>query len=232
MTNHPPSPADMRETIRHAYGWAGPFARFLAVGRLYICPFATLVSHVPEGARLLDIGCGSGVFLTLLRAGRRIRQGSGVDASQAAVETARRAAETMDGGPDVTFHYRPVEDGLPDGPFDAVSMIDVLHHVDPAHQREAVLAATARVGAGGVFIFKDIKPRPLWRAWANRMHDLVLARQWIHYVDGRDVESWVEQAGFDLTHKQDIDMLWYGHQLLVFARPGPRDPRDHEGPEP
>ena len=188
----------MRETIQHAYGWAGPFARFLAVGRLYICPFATLVSHVPEGARLLDIGCGSGVFLTLLRAGRRIRQGWGVDVSQAAIETARRAAQTMD-------------------------------HVDPAHQREAVLAAAARVGAGGVFIFKDIKPRPLWRAWANRMHDLVLARQWIHYVDGRDVESWVEQAGFELSHKQDINMLWYGHQFLVFARPGLRD---QEGPEP
>lgn len=52
----------------------------------------------------------------------------------------------------------------------------------------------------------------------NRVHDLVLARQWIHYVRTEDVERWARAEGLVLVHSADVDMLWYRHELRVFHR--------------
>jgi hypothetical protein len=58
-----------------------------------------------------------------------------------------------------------------------------------------------------------------WRSWANRLHDLVLARQWIHYVPVLTAEEWAAASGMRLIHGEDFDMLWYRHNLRVFERP-------------
>ena len=51
------------------------------------------------------------------------------------------------------------------------------------------LAACDRVRLGGLLIYKDTASAPAWAAWVNRLHDLVLARQWIHYAPIADVEA-------------------------------------------
>jgi len=100
-----------------------------------------------------------------------------------------------------------------------VSLIDVPHHVPPAGQRECFLTAAARLGPGGVLIYKDMARRPVWRALANRLHDLVLARQWIHYVPVERVEGWAAEAGLGLTRAARFNRLWYAHELRVFRSP-------------
>ena len=52
----------------------------------------------------------------------------------------------------------------------------------------------------------------------NRLHDLVMARQWIHYAPIADVESWSRQAGLTLVHAEDTSRCWYGHELRIFSK--------------
>ncbi len=189
--------------------------------RPFICPFEDLVPYVPEGASVLDIGCGCGLFLLALAfAGKRIA-GVGVDAAPDAIRAATLAARTAEiakADSALSFESAARMEAWPAGQFDVVSLIDVLHHIPAAQQRAFVTAAVARVKPGGVLIYKDMCRRPVWRAWANRLHDLLLARQWIRYRDIGEVRDWAVSLGLVEQARLDFARFWYGHELCVFCK--------------
>ena len=186
--------------------------------RPFICPFAELIEQVPSGSDVLDIGCGAGLYLGLLASLGRIRGGVGFDASASAIAAARNMSQKV--APiRLDFRRLGVDEQWPDGMFDAVSLIDVMHHVPIPVRPDVIRQAADRVRSGGLFIYKDMVRRPLWRAAANRAHDLVMARQWISYEPVEAVEAQCRALGLELVHGQDINMLWYGHELRVFRRP-------------
>ena len=53
---------------------------------------------------------------------------------------------------------------------------------------------------------------------ASRMHDLVIAREWIYLVDMPVIDEWAGACGLERVHDASIDMLWYGHELRVYER--------------
>jgi hypothetical protein len=61
---------------------------------------------------------------------------------------------------------------------------------------------------------------PAWRAGLNRLHDLAIARQWINYVPVEHADRWATGCGFATERAEWIPMLWYGHELRVYRRPG------------
>jgi SAM-dependent methyltransferase len=190
--------------------------------RPYICPFDVLIEFVPDQARMLDVGCGAGLFLGLSATFRKGISGVGIDVSAQALEAARRMAETpaslRSGRMCLQFKRIAGPEPRPDTDFDVVSMIDVAHHVPPSSQRSFIESAATKVRPGGIFLYKDMCRQPLWRVVANRIHDLVVARQWIHELDTNLVKDWVCSLGFDLVHERRINRLWYGHELAVFRR--------------
>jgi SAM-dependent methyltransferase len=79
---------------------------------------------IPEGARVLELGCGTGDLLAALKPSF----GVGIDFSEGMIAQARRAH------PDLTFHVGDIEDravlqSLP-GPFDVIVVIDTLGALD------------------------------------------------------------------------------------------------------
>ncbi|MFM1822117.1 MAG: Ubiquinone biosynthesis O-methyltransferase [Planctomycetota bacterium] len=200
----------------------GPLlARLLQHHRHRIAPIARCVELVPEGSDILDIGCGGGLFLALLAATGRIRSGRGIDSSAPAIEVARRALPRIAGltpSATVAFEHRAVEAGLPEGRFPVVAMIDVMHHIPPAFQRQAFDDALSRVAPGGVFLYKDMCDAPVWRAGMNRLHDLVMARQWIRYLPIERADEWARAEGFAIEVAEERAMLWYGHEIRLYRR--------------
>ena len=195
--------------------------RLMQHHRHRIAPVARCVSLVPQGSDLLDIGCGGGLFVACLVAAGRVRSALGVDASASAIATAQAAAGRLRArvpGVEVRFEHRRVEEGLPAGAYGAVSMIDVMHHIPPQAQRGAFLEAAGRVRAGGVFLYKDMCDAPVWRAGMNRLHDLVMARQWIRYLPIEDADRWAAEAGLVREVAEEHAMLWYGHEIRMYRR--------------
>ena len=196
--------------------------RTLQRWRPYICPVETLVGLVPEGASVLDVGCGGGLFLGLLHQTGRLGRGLGFDVSAKAIDTARSMAERVSKGSEsspLTFQRLSVEETWPDGTFDVVSMIDLMHHVARPARHRLFDQAALRVRRGGILLYKDMGQRPRWRALANRAHDLLLAGQWIHHMPIRAVEAWADDAGLRLEHAQRVHRLWYAHDIRIFRRP-------------
>lgn len=187
--------------------------------RPYICPFAPIVEWVPAGSSVLDIGCGGGLWLLTLAVSGKMEKGIGYDINPHALEKGKKAAENYvqsGGTADISFQYAATMAEWPVAQqFDVVSLIDVLHHVPPKMQVEFVRHAIKLVKPGGRFIYKDMARAPKWAAWCNRLHDLVMARQWIHYFPIEDAVEVVMQSGCSVTHRDSWRQMVYAHEFLV-----------------
>lgn len=198
---------------------------FIQHHRHRICPIHAVADQVPPGSRVLDIGCGGGLLVAVLAATGRITSARAIDASKPAIDLAHAMIPRLHElapGVEVLFEHRTVQAGLPDDRYDAVCLIDVLHHVPPKAQETAFRHAAARVRPGGLLIYKDMADRPAWAAGMNKLHDLVMAKQWINYVPVESAETWAASEGLTPHHRHDTRMLWYAHELRVFQRPAGR----------
>lgn len=116
-----------------------------------------LASLVPEGSRVLDLGCGNGELLAHLQRTRRCT-GYGIELADANVLAA------MKHGVDVI--QLNLEEGLAlfeDRSFDVVLQLDTLQNL---RNTENMLRETARVGRIGIVSF------PNFAHWPNRLRVL------------------------------------------------------------
>lgn len=187
--------------------------------RPYICPYEALIKCVPSGSYILDVGCGGGLLLGLLANMGRIAGGVGFDSNKVAIDLASSMTQNLPLDNNLKFLYLSATSAWPEGSFNVISMIDVVHHIPPKHQQQAIETAIVKVPPNGVLLYKDMADHPWYFAWANRLHDLVLARQWIDYLPVEQVISIARQHGLIVQHRETITMLWYRHELVVFSRP-------------
>jgi methionine biosynthesis protein MetW len=132
---------------------------------------ALIAQLVPTASRVLDLGCGDGSLLALLRDQRRCT-GYGVELDDAKVhECVKRGVNVL---------QRNLEEGLSlfeDDSFDVVLQLDTLQNL---RNVTGMLAETARVGRLGIVSF------PNFAHWPNRFSVLrgrmpvtkVLPYQW------------------------------------------------------
>jgi methionine biosynthesis protein MetW len=112
---------------------------------------------VPAGSRVLDLGCGNGELLALLR-DRRQCTGYGIEIADDNVLASERRG--------VNVIQYDLEEGLAlfeDQSFDVVLQLDTLQNL---RQTERMLRETARVGRTGIVSF------PNFAHWPNRVRVL------------------------------------------------------------
>jgi SAM-dependent methyltransferase len=115
---------------------------------------------VPRGGTLLDVGCGAGGTVAALESDYDAR---GVDASPAAVEACRARGITR-----VALGSATDPSTWGQLPVDAVSLLDVIEHVDD--DVGALRAAAAATGPGGRVIVTVPAYEWLWSAHDTRNH--------------------------------------------------------------
>jgi 2-polyprenyl-3-methyl-5-hydroxy-6-metoxy-1,4-benzoquinol methylase len=212
------SPTTLSVIARHLYHDGSLLGRTLQRWRPYICPFQPLIEAVPPGSRILDVGCGGGLFLGLLAHTDRIAAGYGFDANRSAIRLAEIMRRRLTNPNRLYFEHRDAQAPWPEGPFDVVSMIDVMHHVPSAARFDILSRAASRLVPGGLLLYKDMAERPFLYAWANRTHDLLLARQWIHYSPIKTVKEWTVALGLDCEQEDSWRVLCYAHEFMLLRR--------------
>lgn len=156
-------------------------------------------SWIPEGARVLDLGCGDGAFLARLQQTRNA-SGYGVEIDDVKVHACVRNG--------VNVIQQDLEAGLAmfeDHAFDVVILSQTLQAM---HNTERILREIARVGKEGIVSFPNFGH--WFHIWSIAMGRMPVSKQmpyeWyntpnIHLCTVKDFESLVTQTGFQITGK-------------------------------
>jgi 2-polyprenyl-3-methyl-5-hydroxy-6-metoxy-1,4-benzoquinol methylase len=204
---------EISEKLKSLYANTSFFTQILVRLRPYICPFEIILGYVPKGSRVLDIGCGNGLVLNLLSAFKLIKSGIGVDVNVKSLDVASAVAKSNNL---LGLFFTPKQ---PIEYFEAVLLIDVLHHIPVKIQKTFFLEATKALSNNGILIYKDMARKPKLCAFFNLLHDLIFARQLIHTVPLDLIIKWAEESGFIIVEIGKKRLGMYAHEWVVLRRP-------------
>ena len=163
-----------------------------------------IANLVPQGARVLDLGCGDGALLDYLQRHRGCT-GYGVELADANVlACVRRGVQVL---------QLNLDEGLAlfeDQSFDVVLQIDTLPHLRNA---EVMLRETARVGRSGIVSF------PNFAHWPNRL-SVLRGRM---PVTRRLPYQWYDTPNIRVGTYKDFEVLAHKNQLRILDSFGLQD---------
>jgi 2-polyprenyl-3-methyl-5-hydroxy-6-metoxy-1,4-benzoquinol methylase len=186
------------------------------------CPMERVAATFPARGHILEVGCGHGLFSQFLVAAAPGRHVTGVDIDPHKIALAQMAAA---GQERLDFHVMASGD-LPDGPFDAIAIVDVLYLLAP-DERDALLgAAAARLAAGGALVVKEVGTQPAWKArlagGQERLSTSVLritAGRHRGFESGDALAARLAQCGLTTTVTPLDDGRLHPHVLVVGQSP-------------
>jgi len=184
--------------------------------RPLICPFDPILNAIPGRSAVFDIGCGSGFLLGLIAERKTPKSLAGAEIDRNLVEAARDYLrdEASDVPASISLY-----DGIdfPDeiGNADAVTLVDVLHHVPPDQQVTFLQTVYQRMRPGSLFVLKDIDAGKRLLCLANKFHDFVVTGSPGNELPKEQTKEILESAGFRILSAGEERKVWYPHYWFV-----------------
>lgn len=214
----PPSTA-IRRSLGRYRGQALGIQGFV-LARHLLAPLSRVLAAVPPRGRVLDVGCGHGLFANAAALGSPERQVLGVDPSGAKISVARSSSTGL---PNVRYVQGIVQD-IEERDFDAISILDVLYLL-PIEEKLAVLrACRERIAPDGVLILKTNDTRPPWKYRIARLQEEAMTGlgltmgHGLYFLSREQNAGLLELAGFRPTIVDLNTWLPYPHVMFV-SRP-------------
>jgi len=224
-------------------GYAGqsPAVRLHARVRWYSAPFPAIAGVLPDTGRILEIGCGHGLFSVYAALACRSRAVRGVDIDQDKIAVAQVVAGQV--AADLEFDVSP-SGAVSPGPWDAIVVVDMLYLLPAAQQRRLLTEAAGELAPDGRLVIKEMSRTPRWKAaWNTAQETLAVSILGIterastpaapragtergvgparfEFVAPETMTGWLTAAGLDTSsHRLDRGRM-HPHHLLVGRRPG------------
>jgi methionine biosynthesis protein MetW len=163
-----------------------------------------IAEMIAEGARVLDVGCGDGALLRLLRETRRV-DGRGVDVSRENVNACvAQGLSVVQGDADSDL------DSYPDEAFDAVILSQT---IQATRRPKRVLEQLLRVGKRAIVSFPNFAHwRVRWQilAWGRMPVTRTIGHAWydspnIHLCTIKDFVALVDEIGARVERAVPLD---------------------------
>lgn len=124
-----------------------------------------LESYLPNSGKILDLGCGYGIFAFLLALKSQKRKISGIDCIEKRVRIATEIGLQEFPG-QVEFKSADILSvDISKEDFDAISLIDVLCYIPFKIQQRLLKKCWGGLKKNGVLLIKDFDRKPLWKFW-------------------------------------------------------------------
>jgi 2-polyprenyl-3-methyl-5-hydroxy-6-metoxy-1,4-benzoquinol methylase len=206
--------------LRRLYGNESLATRLHVLGRALLCPFFRLLPYFPSSGRILDIGCGHGVFLNLLACdtNNKGRTMVGVDHDPSKIDVAKRCSV-----PEATFLSGSLND-MPGASFDAISIIDVLYTIDTADWAGVIDASFCLLKPGGILVVKEVVDTPRWKYWCILLEEKlavgilkITKGERPHIESATFYRKAIEKSGFCMIENRPLASRWWpiSHHLFV-----------------
>jgi len=128
---------------------------------------------VPDAGRLLEVGCGHGLFSHEAALQHPDLEVLGVDPDPSKIAAARSAA-----GEEARVRFREgtLENDVPEEGFDAVAVLDVLYLVPFEKWPDFLSACYVRLRPGGKLLLKEVDTEPRWKFWRCYLQEILSVR--------------------------------------------------------
>ena len=217
MSTSTPATIDLRAALAR-YRRESPFIRLFTLGRSCLAPLGRVAAEVPPSGRILDLGCGHGLFTNLLALGSAERELLGVDPSEAKLEVARRSSAGL---PNVRYLRGRIED-VAESDFRAITILDVLYLL-PDEQKLSVLRRCRELLApDGLLLVKTNDTRPRWKYAIVRLEEELMVRVLgftfggeLHFRGVPEYTALLRAAGFEPRVLKLDSWLPIPHRLYV-----------------
>jgi len=187
------------------------------------CPMPAVLESVPAEGRLLEVGCGHGLFANEAALRHPGLEVLGIDPSP---EKIRSAEATVAGRPGIRFRRQRLEE-LTEGDFDAVAVLDVLYLVPREEWPSFLRQCRDRLRPGGRLILKEVDREPRWKFYRCVLQEAVSVRllgitlgQAFAFAGREEMAGLLRDAGFADVTVSDLGRgYWTPHVLYQAARP-------------
>ncbi len=171
---------------------------------------------LPAEGRILDVGCGFGLFAAYFGQTHPLRRIVGVDPDARRIGIARRVAASLD-LKDHTFVAGDVRSAAVEGPFAAAYVLDVMHHLPRDDQRRVLERLRGLLAPGGILLVKDITTEPRFGLLFTEVLDRIMVG-WNEPLAYRHHREWGEMLtglGFKVRMVRVPDVLPYPHVVIA-----------------
>jgi len=209
-----------KKTLYPLFKGQGAWTAFYTRTKFKICPLLPIEPLLPRAGRVLDLGCGNGLFAAILKLGSPERTITGFDLDEKKIASARAAFKDWEGmdfsvGDLVHSDYPPA---------DIITIIDVLYLIPPDARETILRKCHAALPPGGVLAVKDMDTRPRWKYAWNMVQETLAVKiigftlgSRFHFL-GREVfTATLNRLGFDVEVVFQHKGYWYPH-ILYLAR--------------
>jgi 2-polyprenyl-3-methyl-5-hydroxy-6-metoxy-1,4-benzoquinol methylase len=172
-----------------------------------------------DEGRILDVGCGFGLFAAYFGQTQPRRRIVGVDPSARRIAIARDVAGRL-GLHEHAFVVGDVRDAALAGPFEAAYVLDVMHHLPTQDQRRVLERLRSLLAPGGMLLLKDITTEPraglLFTEALDRL--MVGFREPLAYRHHREWGAMLTDLGFKVRMVRVPDVLPYPHVVIAATK--------------
>jgi 2-polyprenyl-3-methyl-5-hydroxy-6-metoxy-1,4-benzoquinol methylase len=164
--------------------------------------------------RVLDIGCGFGLFGCYFSALNPNLEYTGYDLNPKRIDMANETARRL-GLKNTRFYCQDARTLSIDEKYDAIMMIDLLHHLGDRSKEELLAKSVQHLAPGGRLVIKDVTTRPFFKIAFTWALDVVMTR-------GFDMWYWDESRFCntlgDYFHNIEIYPLndWMPYPHIVY----------------
>lgn len=174
---------------------------------------------LPDTGRILDIGCGFGLFAAYFGQTQPSRSIVGVDPNERRVAMARRVCESI-GLRSCSFLAGDARDVPLAGTFAGAYVLDVMHHIPARDQLPLLERLRDLLAPRGVLVIKDITTEPTFGLEFTRLLDRVMVG-WDEPLCYRHHREWGEMLsslGFHVRMVRVPDILPYPHVVIAATK--------------
>ncbi len=208
------------------YGSESPSNRLFLEARWRLTPYSDMERELPAAGRVLDLGCGHGLFSFALASRARRRSVVGVDHDANRIETAKRALAKAPSATRIQFQPGSALDPPP-GPFSGITLIDVMHYFPLREQALVFQKAFENLEPGGVLLVREVNPAGGWISRVNQAYERLATstgftrseqKSALHFRKPSGWMSALSQSGFQVRQRPCSSPL-FADILFIATKP-------------